>query len=73
MKFPLFLMFASVQTQSTQYMKRKAERVEAKKSLQLVKLKQVGSNLFRNGIKKRNAQKLLLSKSCVASSLPMPD
>ncbi|XP_078181134.1 protein DOUBLE-STRAND BREAK FORMATION [Carex rostrata] len=63
----------SVQTQSTQYMKRKAERVEAKKSLQLIKLKQVGSNLFRNGIKKRNAQKFLLSKSRVTSTLPMPD
>jgi hypothetical protein len=54
-------------------MKRKAEREEANQSHRLVKTKHVGSTLFRNGIKKRNAQKLLLSQSRLADALPSPD
>uniref|UniRef100_A0A0D9XN82 Uncharacterized protein n=1 Tax=Leersia perrieri TaxID=77586 RepID=A0A0D9XN82_9ORYZ len=48
----------SVQTQSAEYMKRKASGVDEKGNLHSVKSKLPGSSMFRLGIKARNIQKL---------------
>lgn len=52
----------SVQTQSAEYMKRKASGVNEKCDLHPTKPKLPGSVMFRLGIRTRNAQKLLHSR-----------
>lgn len=52
----------SVQTQSAEYMKRKASGVTEKCNLHSRKPKLPGSSMFRLGIKTRNIQKLLRSR-----------
>ncbi|CAO2140569.1 unnamed protein product [Urochloa humidicola] len=52
----------SVQTQSAEYMTRKASGVHHKYNLQPGKPKLPGSSMFRLGIKTRNAKKLLRSR-----------
>ncbi|XP_040385284.1 uncharacterized protein LOC102722633 [Oryza brachyantha] len=48
----------SVQTQSAEYMKKKASEFNEKSNLQLGKIKVPGSSMFRLGIRTRNIQKL---------------
>ncbi|CAD6269154.1 unnamed protein product [Miscanthus lutarioriparius] len=52
----------SVQTQSAEYMKRRASGVHEKYNLQSGKPKLTGSSMFRLGIKTRNIKKLLRSQ-----------
>ncbi|CAD6270850.1 unnamed protein product [Miscanthus lutarioriparius] len=52
----------SVQTQSAEYMKRRASGVHEKCNLQSGKPKLTGSSMFRLGIKTRNIKKLLRSQ-----------
>jgi len=58
----LFTSAVTVQTQSAEYMKRRASGVHEKYNLQSGKPKLTGSSMFRLGIKTRNIKKLLRSQ-----------